>query len=84
MPPVMELLAGQFTNQIRFVKMNVEETQGLAERYRVDGLPTFLFFKGGTVVDGFTGEASVEEVDARLRVLAGAHHSAAPKSTAQN
>eukprot|EP01129_Flabellula_baltica_P008387 TRINITY_DN3325_c0_g1_i1.p1 TRINITY_DN3325_c0_g1~~TRINITY_DN3325_c0_g1_i1.p1 ORF type:complete len:300 (+),score=62.45 TRINITY_DN3325_c0_g1_i1:3-902(+) len=40
---------------VTFIKVNSDHFQGLSQRYGVSGLPTFLFFKNGTVVDQVVG-----------------------------
>jgi len=44
----------EFTHVI-FCKVNVSDHPDVAERYGVDGWPTFLLFKGGEVVDSVVG-----------------------------
>jgi len=36
-------------------KVNIDTNQRLASHYRVDAVPTFLVFKGGRVVNRYTG-----------------------------
>jgi thioredoxin len=69
--PRMEALAGQFTNQIKFVKVNVDESPALARRFEVEVIPTVLFFRGGKVVDRFVGLPADGDLKARLIALAG-------------
>lgn len=53
--PVLERAAGKFPN-VKVVKVNAWNNQGLCARFRIVGVPALLFFKGGKNVfrlDGF-------------------------------
>ena len=71
--PVLDDLAGQFTSQVKFVKVNVDNAATLARRYDITGVPTLLFFKNGKVVDSISGLTSAGALKARLRSFAGPH-----------
>ncbi|KAL7480645.1 hypothetical protein ACHAW6_006318 [Cyclotella cf. meneghiniana] len=42
-------------NKVIFLKVNVSDHPDIAQRYGVDGWPTFLLFKNGVKVDGIIG-----------------------------
>lgn len=48
-----------------FVKVDVDEAADVAEKFGVMSMPTFVFVKGGAVVDRFSG-ASVEKLTQTL------------------
>ncbi len=53
--PVLERAAGKYPN-VKVVKVNAWNNQGLCARFRIVGVPALLFFKGGKNVlrlDGF-------------------------------
>jgi len=53
--PVLERTAGKFPN-VKVVKVNAWNNQGLCARFKIVGVPALLFFKGGKNVlrlDGF-------------------------------
>jgi len=53
--PVLERAAGKFPN-VKFVKVNAWNNQGLCARFKIVGVPALLFFKDGRNVlrlDGF-------------------------------
>lgn len=74
--PRLDTLAGSFTHQIKFVKINVDEAPDLSQRFNIQGIPTLLFFKNGKIVDRIMGLVSTEELKARMESLAGAVPSA--------
>jgi len=47
--PVLEEVAPQYENKIRFLKINVDDNPATAARYGVRGIPTLLLFKNGEV-----------------------------------
>lgn len=69
--PRLDALAGSFTNKIKFVKINVDESPGLSQRFNIQGIPTLLFFKNGKVVDGVVGLLSSDDLRAHLEALEG-------------
>jgi len=69
--PRLDQLAGSFTNQIKFVKINVDEAPALAQRFNIQGVPTLLLFKNGRIAGGIAGLPSSDALKARLKSLAG-------------
>lgn len=55
MEPILEEIADEYVDRVGFVRVDVEESPQSAAKHKVRGIPTFLFFKGGTVVDRVTG-----------------------------
>lgn len=53
--PVLERLATEWSDRIRFLKVNVDEEPGLAMRYQVTGVPTLVLFVVGRPVDQIVG-----------------------------
>lgn len=53
--PMFDSLADEFEGQVKFVKINTEDNTETPEKYNVSGLPTFLIFKDGEMVDEFEG-----------------------------
>jgi thioredoxin len=67
--PRLDKLAEEFAGKIKFVKLNVDEAQELAGRFRVEGIPTLLFFKNGKLEDRVTGLLPEEDLRSRLSSL---------------
>jgi thioredoxin len=68
--PRLDRLAGSFTNEIKFVKVNVDEAPALSRRFDIQAIPTLLFFKNGKVVDSIVGLPASGELKAHLASLA--------------
>lgn len=54
MLPIFTRMAKKY-NGIKFARVNVDEAQGISQRYQVYSIPTFLVFKGGKLVDKAVG-----------------------------
>jgi thioredoxin 1 len=53
--PIVEELAGELKDSIKFMKLNVDENQKTAGDYGVRSIPTLILFKGGKVLDTLIG-----------------------------
>ncbi len=67
---MLDELAGPLTNRISFLKVDVDQSPELAQRYGVEGVPTLLFLRNGKEVDRQVGLPSKEALRARLNSLA--------------
>lgn len=68
--PMLDELAAPLTNQVQFVKVDVDHASTLAQRYGVQGVPTLVFLKDGKEVGRQVGLPSKDELNARLNSLA--------------
>ena len=64
--PMLDKLAGGYADKIKFVKINVDESPGLAQNFQVQAIPTLIFFKDGKVADRLTGLPDEADLKARL------------------
>jgi thioredoxin 1 len=55
MNPILEALEKDIGSQYLFAKLNVDEARDISIQYGVSSVPTFIFFKNGTVVGKETG-----------------------------
>ncbi|MGM0549322.1 MAG: thioredoxin [Bacillota bacterium] len=53
--PVLEELAAEYGEQIKVVKLNVDENQKTAAEYEVMSIPTMLVMEAGEVTDKLVG-----------------------------
>ena len=67
MTPVMEELSAKFRGKIKFGKINVDENQNFARKFKVFSIPNFVLFKDGKLVDQFIGSMPEEDFEDRLR-----------------
>lgn len=59
--PILEQLAEEQTD-VKIVKLNVDEAQSIAGKYRVMSIPTMILFENGEVVDQKVGVLSKEDI----------------------
>jgi thioredoxin 1 len=62
--PTIEELAKDYQGKIVFGKLNTDENQGIAMKFNIMSIPTFLIFKNGDLIDrpvGAMPKASLEE-----------------------
>jgi thioredoxin 1 len=69
--PVLDELATEYDGKVKVAKVNIDEFQDLAARFRINSIPTFLFFKNGQVVDQVVGLRSKKDFKSKLDQLAG-------------
>ena len=53
--PVLEEIDDEMSDQVKIVKLDVDENQETASKYGVMSIPTLLLFKDGKVVDQVVG-----------------------------
>lgn len=53
--PIVEQLAEQFKDNVKIMKLNVDENQKIALKYTVRSIPTLILFKNGQVLDTLVG-----------------------------
>jgi len=67
MAPVMEELSDKFKGKIKFGKVNIEDNQELAQKFKIVSLPTFILFKDGKQAEQFVGSRSIEDFEEKLK-----------------
>lgn len=53
--PVLEQLAKTYAGRLKVIKVNVDESPGLASKYRATSIPMLLFLADEIVVDSVVG-----------------------------
>jgi len=69
--PVIEELAQENAGSAKIVKVNVDEAQQTAMKYRVSSIPTLMVFKGGEVVNTLIGAQPKVQIQAALDAAKG-------------
>lgn len=86
MAPIFEELAKSYSGLLRFCKVNTDDEQALAMRYRIQGIPTLMFFYQGRELDRITGAlpaSSLQTVIYQLLAQIRAHESQQSAETPQ-
>ena len=58
MSPLVDALANELGDKVKVVKVNIDENPNAPTKYGVRGIPTFMVFKGGQLVDTKVGSMS--------------------------
>jgi thioredoxin 1 len=53
--PILEKLAREWAGKIKIAKVNVDENPGISQKYGVQGIPTMMVVKNGSIVDKWVG-----------------------------
>lgn len=64
--PIIEELATEFEGNGVVGKLDVDNNQMVAQKYKVMSIPTLLFFKGGEVVDRQVGLVPKSVIAAKM------------------
>jgi thioredoxin 2 len=67
--PVVDELAKEYSGLVKFAKIDLDKSPGLASRYQVQSVPTMLVFKNGQLVDRLLGAVPKDRIVNRLRTL---------------
>ncbi len=60
--PILEELSNEMKNEIKVVKVNLDENQDLAMKYSIRSIPTLLLFKEGNLIDTKVGLLPKSEI----------------------
>ena len=67
--PIVEELAKDFGDKVKFTKCNVDENPTTPTKYGIKSIPTLIFFKNGEVQDkviGIVAKSRLEEMIAKV------------------
>lgn len=53
--PALEKLSSEYTNKLKFAKLNVDDNQEIATQFDVRGIPCIIVFKNGNELDRIIG-----------------------------
>jgi thioredoxin 1 len=64
--PTIDALATEFAGKVKVGKVNIDQNRQLPVKFRVNGIPTLMVFKGGQVVDTVVGAQNKDRLTALL------------------
>lgn len=67
--PVIDELAAEMGDKVKFVKVNVDENRAIAQKYSVMSLPTMLLFKDGKQIEKFMGFMPKNTISSKIAAL---------------
>lgn len=66
--PLIDEMAGRFSESVTIGKVNVDDSPGLAQQYGIQNIPTLLLFKNGEVAERITGIPPKSKLEEMLSV----------------
>ncbi len=64
--PIIERIGEEYKGKVNVFKLNTDDNPQTAMQYRVQAIPTLLFFKGGKMVEQLVGVQPEKEIKNRL------------------
>lgn len=65
--PILDTVENQIGNKVIFAKVNTDENQDLAGRYRITGIPCLILYKDGREIDRYVGVQPAAVLESNLR-----------------
>ena len=65
--PMLEKLAEEHNGKITFGKLNVDQNNGIPQKYGIRGIPTLLVFKNGKLIDRLVGVMPYEVLNTKIK-----------------
>lgn len=62
MSPIVDEIANELSGKVKIVKVNIDENPNSPTKYGVRGIPTFMMFKSGSLVDTRVGSMSKSQL----------------------
>ena len=63
--PILKKLAKEFEGRVKIAKINVDKNPSISNRFDISGVPTFILFRNGEIVNQAVGART----DTQLREL---------------
>ena len=64
--PILEGIAREKGDQVKIVKVNIDENPRLGSNYHVMSIPTMIIFKNGKLVEQFVGALPKPALESKL------------------
>ena len=70
--PILDKIVEERGGELKLVKVNIDEEQGLAERYGVSSIPLIILFRGGQPAEAAVGAMPKGMLERQLGLVADA------------
>ena len=67
--PTVSELAEEYTDKLKVVKLNIDQSPELATKYNVMSIPTLLIFKDGQVEEQIIGLVGKDKIESKFNHL---------------
>ena len=64
--PVIDEVAEDYSDRVKFVKLNIDNNPSNTQKFGIRGIPTLLLFKNGEKIDTSVGVLSKSELESFL------------------
>jgi thioredoxin 1 len=65
--PIVEQLAKEWADDVKVVKLDVDNSPGIAMKYQIMGVPTLMLFISGEARERLTGYQPKDRITSKLR-----------------
>lgn len=69
MAPLVEKLAEEYQGKVKICKCNSDENMELTQKFKIRGIPNFIFYKNGEKVDSVVGMTDANGLKEKLNLL---------------
>lgn len=69
MLPIVDALASEHTQRFIIAKVDTSKSQQIASFFNIRGVPTFMFFKNGSLIDQIAGAVGQSVLEQKLQSL---------------
>lgn len=69
MAPAVEALAKKYAGKVKVAKLNTDENPEIATKYKIMGIPTIMFFKGGQKLEQLVGAVPESKLKEKIEAL---------------
>ena len=67
--PVLEKLSSEYTHKLKMAKMNVDDSQEIAAKFDVRGIPCMIIFSKGQELDRIIGAFPEETIRKKIDIV---------------
>src|SRR5574344_1481543 len=64
--PVLTNISEEYSNQVKLVRLNIDESPDISTEYRILSIPTLLFFKNGKMVGKSEGAVPKNFIEQKM------------------
>ncbi|RZC44146.1 hypothetical protein C5167_037091 [Papaver somniferum] len=69
MVPILDQVSLELKEKIQLVKIDTEKYPKIADKYKIEALPTFIIFKDGKPCDRFEGALAADKLVERIETV---------------
>src|SRR3989344_6086429 len=67
--PVLDKISSEYTTKLIFSKLNVDDSQEIAAKFDVRGIPCMIIFKDGKEIDRIIGAYSEQQLRSKIDII---------------